>query len=546
MGLGGGQEIGRGVSEVLVAARASATTFPSPQPPRGNQSMYLSPSLRTICAICCSGVVAATPSIAEAATRHVTDSGRGSACTQSRPCSLSTAVSDASAGDTIRVHSGIYTAAVEIRKSGQPESPIIIEGVAGAVITSPNRNSNGAFTFQWGASHWIVRNLTFDGLGQNTARSAIHINPGSSDIQIIGNTVRDWGGHENLYLWPGGVRLQAFNGVIDNIVIKGNTMIGVRGPAVHVTRMSTNVIIEDNDISESRCAKVNFDPSAPSPVIRYRKEGIKIGGTNPAANTSVVIRNNKVHDFAPASNCQSGLHDSNGIYCDVGATHGLIAGNHVYNIRGGRSSSGIHVESRCHNWKVVNNLASNIKEGVRLRNTNNSSVINNTIHDVDIGLFMVGNSNGAQTNAVIRNNIFSDINDVGIKVQGPNAEQGRNIYDHNLFHLPSKTAGIGLWGNTRYSKLQLTAWRNACACDENSLLEDPRLNVTNASISEGFHLTAESAAIDAGTGADAPGSDFDGEARPQGKAYDIGAFEYGGTSSTRPPVAPTGLTVSSR
>lgn len=41
-----------------------------------------------------------------------------------------------------------------------------------------------------------------------------------------------------------------------------------------------------------------------------------------------------------------------------------------------------------------------------------------------------------------------------------------------------------------------------------------------------FHLTGTSPAIDHGSAVGAPTADFDGNVRPRGAAYDIGAFEY--------------------
>jgi hypothetical protein len=52
-----------------------------------------------------------------------------------------------------------------------------------------------------------------------------------------------------------------------------------------------------------------------------------------------------------------------------------------------------------------------------------------------------------------------------------------------------------------------------------------------------FHLRSTSPAIDAGLSIGQVPDDFDGVHRPQGAAYDIGAYEYGGTVPTRTATA---------
>jgi hypothetical protein len=66
---------------------------------------------------------------------------------------------------------------------------------------------------------------------------------------------------------------------------------------------------------------------------------------------------------------------------------------------------------------------------------------------------------------------------------------------------------------------------------------DPKL--LNPS-SNDFHLTTGSPAIDAGV-TTAVTIDYDGNSRPQGSAYDIGAYEFLSGSAPVRPAPPTNL-----
>lgn len=102
--------------------------------------------------------------------------------------------------------------------------------------------------------------------------------------------------------------------------------------------------------------------------------------------------------------------------------------------------------------------------------------------------------------------------------------------------------------NLFYGAGSLPAWADSAT----SINADP-LFIDPTSPARNFHLQTGSPAIDAGT-AVSVSRDFDGIIRPQGIAFDIGAFEYNQNtllppsdttppSDIAPPAAPTGLMV---
>jgi len=128
-----------------------------------------------------------------------------------------------------------------------------------------------------------------------------------------------------------------------------------------------------------------------------------------------------------------------------------------------------------------NNISyGNSEWGIRVHT--NAAVFNNTTYgNYHQGIYVYDSNS-----AIIRNNI-------AYHNQGQDGYPGDayigpgNIQDHNLFGADPKFA--------------------------NPLAGD-------------FHLTASSPAIDAGSSQDAPSSDFEGNPRPQGAGYDLGAYEF--------------------
>ena len=133
---------------------------------------------------------------------------------------------------------------------------------------------------------------------------------------------------------------------------------------------------------------------------------------------------------------------------------------------------------------VYNNLVWNNQAGISVDyGASNSGIFNNDVYANagDAGI-RIGYSGGA-TNTTIQNNIIYQNTNGDIKDYGTGT-----VADHNL------------------------------------------LNTTNPlfvdAATSNFHLQAGSPAINTGITVAAVTTDFDGIARPQGSAYDIGAFEY--------------------
>ena len=190
---------------------------------------------------------------------------------------------------------------------------------------------------------------------------------------------------------------------------------------------------------------------------------------------------------------QSRIHHNAGhgvqVYSDKRADQNLVAGNRIYNnSTNDPSAPGILFSSGDGNM-AYNNIVYGNKYGIQImyRNPTNSKVYNNTIYNNKPGHGIT--ISGHSTNALAKNNV----------VYYNGGAEG-NIRDHGI-------------------SSQLA----------NNLTTNPKfVNQSNAD----FHLQAGSPAIDAGTSISGITTDIAGVARPQGSSFDIGAYEFQGSSSS--------------
>jgi parallel beta-helix repeat protein len=298
-----------------------------------------------------------------------------------------------------------------------------------------------------------------------------------------------------------------------HIIIESNYVYNTNDSGIGVWT-SDNVIIDHNEV-EGACAS-------------GWNESISVGGTD-----VFEVKNNHVHHSAGL------LREKEGICAKDGSSNGKVFRNlvhhttavgfyvdasdkHTYNIEVFENvahdiaENGFALASEVggllENVKVYNNIAYN-NGWVGLHVTaccttthpiSNVQIVNNTFYNNGRdpwggGILL---ENPQAQNVVIRNNICSQNLTFQIAV-GLDVPAGNFTVDHNL--IDGYRGGEGeIYGDDYV--------------EGNPMFENPA--------GGDFHLRQDSPAIDKGSPADAPATDFDGDSRPYGVGYDIGADEY--------------------
>jgi hypothetical protein len=228
-----------------------------------------------------------------------------------------------------------------------------------------------------------------------------------------------------------------------------------------------------------------------------------------------------------------------GIYTGAPANNITIDGNVLHDI--GRNSGSVNHDHALYlygsNFTITNNVFYNNTKGWSIQTADgfqNALIANNT--------FAFGNPNrdghillwgSGLANITIRNNIFYKPTNYAVVYCGA-AFSGTNSFDHNIaYGVSAFSGGDECGGATGTNTISMSA----------NNMADPKL--VNASTAPyDFHLVSGSPAIDAGTAVSSVNDDFDGDQRPQGSGYDIGAFEYMQSTATPAPAPSFAFTLS--
>ena len=100
--------------------------------------------------------------------------------------------------------------------------------------------------------------------------------------------------------------------------------------------------------------------------------------------------------------------------------------------------------------------------------------------------------------------------------------------DYNLFHITSdgRMIAVGYEDEFFLTDVESGSWTTYSNQDSHSVVVHELSEIFVAPASFDFHILSTSSAVDTGVSTNAPNEDFDGDSRPQGAGYDIGADEY--------------------
>jgi parallel beta-helix repeat protein len=277
---------------------------------------------------------------------------------------------------------------------------------------------------------------------------------------------------------------------------------GSAGEVINLAQSSIRYLIIDRLVIDATNAKFGISLTNGARYVRIRNSEIK------NARMSGILSANR-SDYNQFINLK--VHDNgtdrrdHGIY--IASSHNTVESCEIYN----NSGYGVHVYNGASGGRADNNLIQR------------SILHHNALRDESSAAMILSSGEG---NAAYNNIIRRNPHGIAVSYRSVNSKIYNNVIVENVHN------GVEVAGGSRSALLKNNIlYRNgvnilnagSATVSTNNLTGDPKFN--NPELGD-FSLRAISPAIDAGATLPEVKDDFDGVPRPQGPAYDIGAYEF--------------------
>jgi parallel beta-helix repeat protein len=392
------------------------------------------------------------------------------------------------AGDTVLVFDGTYTG-FEVKHSGTPSAQIAFKAEGQNVVIDKPGASEGGILIN--AQSYV----TIEGFHiENVSLRCISTRDSSSANP---------------------------NNPMAGLIIRNNTCKNAAREGIYLSEVG-NSLIEGNSVD------------SPGSSNQQRSHGLYLAN---AGSDDTIVRGNTISNVH--ANDSAGMHF-----------------NGDESVGGDGIISGLLIEDN-----IIHGGAQN---GLNMDGVQDSIIRNNLVYDNEVNALSVYRIDGAEgpKNMKIVNNTFivpSGSSDWCVHLQQDLG--GHVIFNNVLIHQGSDGGSIAVGHSNLISDhnaainrfsvnggnsiISFTQWKSN-GYDANSFLSTAALLFLDL-LGEDFTLKLGAPAIDAGVaslgGVAAPADDLEGHPRPQGLAYDLGAYEKGGGSGgdTTPPGIPQNL-----
>jgi hypothetical protein len=423
----------------------------------------------------------------------VAPGGTGTGTSTSPFGKIQYALNVAKAGDIVTVRAGNYSEALSTKAAGTSSARITLraEGARGTVI---NKYGSGTM-MSIGHPYWTVQGIVFD--GNWGVIDGIQVGSGADYLLFQNNEICntqkdgiDMSGPENVTI-DGCVihnclRWDPIDGRIDaHCIVAG-------GPAFNLTVKNTECYDFSGDA-------VQLDPNRTAPG----------------------------WDWLVIENCHFWLRPLPTAL--VGYAAGMVPGENGLDTKTYATATfkaTVKIKNTvCHGFKngLISNMAAfNLKENI------DATLDGVTVYDCEIGFRCRGPGSQPGSNSVIRNAVAYNC----LKVCRYEDNVAKAWFENCTFG-----SGNSAFFQAASSTRTGVSVKNCLFYGSTLPVEAPAANANKVassslfvgSASQNYHLVAGATAIDTGMVLSGVTTDRDGAARPQGAAYDVGAYEYAGT-----------------